>query len=127
LLILHCQFEFIFENWINANSIDALNTVFDQEARNPEKLLECDRFKLFLQQASSIDHHDFMDVDTSFEPQIAKKSDIIEIPVEVTIMRESECRMRESPKTFNFFLLCLGQAHYSVQIPIFEDLTAFAR
>jgi hypothetical protein len=68
---------------------------------------------------------DFTEVDTAFNT--AKKSDIIEIPVVVTITRESECRIRDSPKTFNFFLLCLGQAHYSVQIPIFEDLTLFAR
>lgn len=35
--------------------------------------------------------------------------------------------MRDSPKSFNFFLLCLGQAHYSVQISFFEDLTNLAK
>ena len=35
--------------------------------------------------------------------------------------------MRDSPKCFNFFLLCLSQTHYSVQTPVFEDLTNVAR
>lgn len=128
LLILHCMFELVFENWIGANQIESLHTVFDQEAKSPERRLECDRFQMFLQQATSIDALEFIDIDLAFEPQAAKKSDIIVVvPAEQTVNKESECRMRDSPATFNFFLLCLAQAHYSVQIPIFEDLTVFAK
>jgi hypothetical protein len=63
-------------------------------------------------------------METAFEA-ISKKTE--DFPVEVTVINDQECRMRESPKSFNFFLLCLGQGHYSVQISIFEDLTSLAK
>jgi hypothetical protein len=52
---------------------------------------------------------DFDEIDRAFESGSGKKTD--EIPVELTIIKDQECRMRESPKSFNYFLLCLGQAH----------------
>ena len=52
---------------------------------------------------------EYTEVDRAIEAGSGKKAD--EVPVELTIIKDQECRMRESPKSFNYFLLCLGQAH----------------
>lgn len=66
---------------------------------------ECDQFRLFLLQANSVELLDYNKMENAFEV-ISKKTE--DFPVEVTIINDQECRMRESPKSFNFFLLCLG-------------------
>jgi hypothetical protein len=110
---------------MSASQIDSLNTVFDQECKSPERKLECERFRLFIQQANAVDTLNFNEVDTAFKS--SPKFETMEQPVEVAITKEQACMMRESPISFNFFLLIMAQAHYSVQIPILEDMTNFAK
>lgn len=42
LFILHCLFELILENWMTANNIEVLNTVFDQEFKSPSNRMLCE-------------------------------------------------------------------------------------
>ena len=52
---------------------------------------------------------EYNEIDAAFENKSSQtKPDPADLPIDMTIIKENECRMRESPKSFNFFLLCLG-------------------
>ena len=73
---------------MNANSIDSINTVFDLECKTPERKIECERFRIFLQQANTVDLIDFAEVDGAFDVKFSTKAETTEIPVEMTIIKE---------------------------------------
>ena len=109
LFVLQCLFELILENWVYHSTIDSLNEVLEQPFLNQDNKSSCERFKSFLSLANTFDTLDFLEIDSVFEIREPKhKIETAEVPIEVTIIKDQECRMRESPKSFNFFLLCLG-------------------